>query len=116
MKSDFPYKEGDLVEIFSDYENNLVSKGTAKLVKFNKLGRSFILEETMPESEQIVHNYQEWLVEWPMPDKFTKMSVEKIRFVDTIGIANSAVEEDYDAELEKLPKDTFITIHGIEVY
>jgi hypothetical protein len=116
MKLDFPYKEGDLVNIYKNFETEEELIGTVRLVKLHKPGRSFILEEIMPESEQIVYNYQEWLVEWSMPDKFTKRSIEKIRYIDTIGIANSSVDEEYDLEVDKLPHDSFLKFNGIEIY
>jgi len=116
MKLEFPYKEGDIITIYDDYEHNSKVLGTAKLIKLINLGRSFILEDMYPEDTQLVYNYQEWLVEWPMPKGHTKRSKHKIRYLDTIGIANSAEDNPKDDELELLPKDTFIKINGIEVY
>lgn len=59
MKVGFPYKKGDIIPIYDDWEtqNNII--GTAKLVSFVRHGRSFILEDTYPESDQIVYNYDE---------------------------------------------------------
>ncbi len=59
MKLQFPYKEGDIITVYGDWENELNPIGTAKLVELHSLGRSFILEDTYPEVEQIVYNYQE---------------------------------------------------------
>jgi hypothetical protein len=59
MKLEFPYKEGDIITIFANWEEETTPIGTAKLVELHKLGRSFILEDTYPESEQIVYNFQE---------------------------------------------------------
>lgn len=116
MKLEFPHKEGDIVTICDDYEHNSKVLGTAKLVKLISLGRSFILEDMYPEDTQLVYNYQEWLVEWLTPEKFIKRSKHKIRYLDTIGIANSTEDTPKDDELELLMKDTFIKINGIEVY
>jgi hypothetical protein len=118
MKLGFPYKEGDIVPIYNNWELQDKITGTAKLVSFIRHGRSFILEDTYPESDQIVYNYEEWAVEWPpkylLKDRIT---FEKIRFVDTIGIANSTDDEDYDPESDpKLPKDSFITVNGISCF
>ena len=66
MKLNFPFKEGDKITIYDDWENEKSPIGTAKLVSRERFGRSFILEEMMPETTQIVYNYEEWLVEWPM--------------------------------------------------
>lgn len=116
MKLDFPHKVGDIVPIYKDWENEQELLGTAELVELHRQGRSFILEDTYPEADQIVYNYQEWLVEWPMPEKFMKRSYEKIRYVDTIGIANSSDDEDYDTDLDKLPKDSFLKWQGVEIF
>lgn len=59
MKYDFPYKEGDTVPLFKDYQKELEYIGAAKLVSFHGFGRSFILEEVMPETDQKVYSYQE---------------------------------------------------------
>lgn len=58
MKIEFPNKEGDEIIIYQDWENQETVLGTAKLVGLHQLGRSFILIDTYPESEQIVYNYQ----------------------------------------------------------
>lgn len=59
MKLTFPYKEGDIITIYQDWENEKDPIGTAKLVKRTKFGRSFILKEMMPETSQEVYNYEE---------------------------------------------------------
>lgn len=59
MKLEFPYTEGDNVTIFSDWENEMTPIGTAKLIQKVRDGRSFILEDTYPEKDQTVYNYQE---------------------------------------------------------
>lgn len=126
MKVGFPYKEGDIIPIYSNWESQDKIIGTAKLVKFIRHGRSFILEDTYPEGEQVVYNYDEWLVHWPTEgceglnwkkcfDEYE--TIEKIRFVDTVGLTNSADDEDYDPESDpKLPKDSFIQINGISCF
>lgn len=58
MKLTFPYKEGDEIKIFQDWENRKKFIGTAKLVKRKRFGRSFILSEET-EHSQPVYNYQE---------------------------------------------------------
>lgn len=122
MKLDFPHKVGDIIPIYKDWENEQELLGTAKLVRFHRQGRSFILEDTYPEVDQIVYNYQEWEVSWTKPSNYpdncnySKFTTEKIRYVDTIGIANSSDDEDYDAELDKLPKDSFLKWQGVEIF
>ena len=59
MVLDFPYKENDVIIIYDNWELQDKKKGAAKLIKFIKQGRSFILEDTYPEAEQVVYNYQE---------------------------------------------------------
>ena len=59
MKIENPYKVGDTVDIFYDWENESELMGTARLRTLHKSGRSFILTETMPETQQIVYNYDE---------------------------------------------------------
>lgn len=110
MKYPFPYKEGDTLMIYDDWENELLPLGTATLIEQVSVGRSFILSEIMPESSQIVYNYETWLVDL----NGTKQK-RKIRFVDTIGIANSADDEIND-EIDKLFKDSFLEINGIQIY
>lgn len=97
MKKEFPHEEGDLLTIYKDWERQEGILGTARLRKFHKAGRSFILEEMLPESSQIVYNYQEWLVDWILVDYetakraiFTFEKPVKIRYIDTIGLANSS--------------------------
>ncbi len=63
MKQVDPNKVGDVVNIYDDWENELSLMGSAKLRELHKTGRSFILKETLPEIEQIVYNYNEWLVD-----------------------------------------------------
>lgn len=97
MKQTFPYKEGDEIIVYKNWEHQEGILGTARLRKFHKAGRSFILEEMLPESTQIVYNYQEWFVDWILVDYETaKRAVfifekpVKIRYIDTIGLANSS--------------------------
>lgn len=126
MKLTFPHGEGDLITIYQDWENEKDPIGTAKLVKRTKFGRSFILKEMMPETSQEVFNYEEWIVEWPEdpdPPMFPYLSgpvqtVQKIRYMDMIGISNSKDDEEYedDEAVKKLQVDKFISIHNIEVY
>lgn len=59
MKVGFPYKEGDVIPIYEDWETQDKIIGTAKLVSFIQHGRSFILEDIYPETDQIVYNYDE---------------------------------------------------------
>lgn len=108
MKYDFPYKEGDEVSLFKDYQTEEECLGTAKLIKFVRFGRSFILEDMMPEHTQVVYSFQEWLTS--MSDK-----PYKIRFIEAIGITNSA-DDDTEIIDEKLLKDSFIIWDGKEIY
>lgn len=98
MKLDFPHKQGDKVLIFQDWENNLKPMGTAELVKFHRLGRTYILKEMRPESSQEVYSYQEWYVkpEDPMESMFTYDSNRpvKIRYLAYIGLAPSDEKDD----------------------
>jgi len=59
MKLICPHKEGDIVDVYFDWENQRQLMGSARLRELHRSGRSFILEETMPEIEQIVYNYNE---------------------------------------------------------
>jgi len=59
MRIGFPYTVGDIIPIYDDWESQNEIIGTAKLVKFIRHGRSFILEDTYPEADQIVYNYDE---------------------------------------------------------
>lgn len=52
-------KEGDVIFIYKNWENESELLGTARLRKLKSTGRSFILEEMLPESSQIVYNYDE---------------------------------------------------------
>lgn len=110
MKLDFPYKQGDIVEIFEDYQQNLNSLGEVKLLKFENHGRTFILEEIMPETEQIVYSYQVWTVQ-----KEGNNFKHKIRYIDTIGIANSE-DDETDSDSKNLPKDSFLMINDKEIF
>jgi hypothetical protein len=58
MKKEFPYKQGDIITIYEDWEHELKPLGPARLVNFHSYGRSFILEEMLPEDTQIVYNYE----------------------------------------------------------
>lgn len=124
MKLNFPFKAGDRITIYQDWEMEEYPIGTAKLVELHSLGRSFILEDTYPEIDQVVYNYQEWKI-----DEFTPINedntislggdfaqIQKIRYIDTIGIANAAedVESDYTYELPM--RDSFIKVNEIEIY
>lgn len=110
MKYDFPYKKGDTITLYKDYQTKGVVKGAAELVRFHKFGRSFILEEMMPETEQLVYNYQEWIT--TLDDK-----PHKISYLETIGITNSASDEEYDDDFNsKLIEDRFIEINGVQCF
>ena len=117
MVQSFPYKEGDIITIFSDWENEELELGPAQLVQFVQQGRSFILEDTYPESEQVVYNWQEWEVRLQDNELNSWTERRKIRYIDTVGIANSADDSDYDPETDpKLPKDKFIIFNDKEVF
>lgn len=107
MKLSFPYTEGDRVIVYKDWENEKFPIGAARLIQHVKSGRSFILKETMPESSQIVYSYEEWT---------TDLGIHRIRYVDSIGLTNSADDEFIERENIKLPVDNFITINGIEIF
>ena len=116
MKCEFPYKAGDIVPVFNNWETEDTQIGTAKLVDFHRFGRSFILEDTYPEADQIVYNFQEWWVQLDCPQCDLPYKI-KIRYVDTFGIANSEDDDDYDPETDpKLAKDKFLTYDGKEIY
>lgn len=110
MQFKFPYKEGDIVEIYKDYQTCNTKIGTARLVKPHKLGRSFILKEMMPEKFQKTYSYQEWYIDWvDNPLNYLSNKPYKIRFLESIGIVNSAddvIEED-DSPDDKVLKDNF---------
>lgn len=63
MKVGFPFKVGDEIPIYNNWETQDKIIGTARLVQFVRHGRSFILEDTYPESDQIVYNYDEWSIQ-----------------------------------------------------
>ena len=109
MKLDFPYEVGDEVNLYEDYQTETILKGSAKLVSFHGFGRSFILCEQMPETTQIVYNYQEWITD--LDDK-----PHKIRYLDMVGITNSTSDEEYEKPSAKVLEDNFIIINGIECF
>ncbi len=113
----FPYVVGSEVPLFKDWESEDRMIGTAKLVKFLRQGRSFILEDTYPETSQVVYNYQEWLVHTPSPLNSSQIVplIIKIRYIDSIGVANSRDDITSNYEDNLLPIN-FISIHGIEVF
>lgn len=140
MKLEFPYKPGDEITIYADWENEKSPIGTAKLVSFHRQGRTFILEDMYPEDTQIVYNWQEWIIEskgllkkritieeniihktdfnfisFDSTDGTVKY-LKKIRYIDTIGIANSADDEEWEKEFDKLVKDSFLEVNGIQIY
>jgi hypothetical protein len=107
----FPYKKGDTVTIYKDWQNNTDPIGAARLVRKYKTGCTFILTEMLPESSQIVYNYEEWIVEGEnIP------TIVKIRYLHNIGLTPSAIDEDPEEYKNTLYKDTFIIINGIEVF
>ena len=125
MKVEFPHKPGDVVTIYADWENEKSPIGTAKLVSFHRQGRTFILEDMYPEDTQIVYNWQEWKVELLKTvsgsivgnQKRKLYLIRKIRYVDTIGISNSADDDEYvKEEIDKLIKDSFLEFNGIQIY
>lgn len=119
MKYISQLKVGDVVSVYADYQTEKQIIGTARLTKFHSPGRTFILEEMMPEISQIVYNYEEWYVDW-IGDTAVRWSPDrpvKIRFLDTIGIANSTEDIEDEEELSpRLPIDKFISVNGIEIY
>jgi len=125
MKLRFPYKTGDSVKIFRDWENQKKFIGTAKLVERKRFGRSFILKEAV-ESKQPVYNYEEWIVEWPHTPNPNVVfewnpspvhTIEKIRYLDCIGITNSEDDDEYDdINDSKLIIDSFIVINDKQVF
>jgi hypothetical protein len=111
MKLTFPYKKGDCIPIFkNDQQKEMI--GTAKLIQFVRDGRSFILEDAPTERSQIVYNYQVWEIEWLHNPHKRATRPQKIYFIDSIGLSNSADEDDYEYERVKLDEDNFST----EVY
>lgn len=125
MKLEFPYKPGDIITIYADWEKEESPIGTARLVSLHKQGRTFILEDTYPEESQVVYNYQEWKISDIIPLGKTVpaalaesyfYNTYKVRYVDTIGIANSADDEESETEQKNLPIDSFIEIFGIQIY
>ena len=96
MKYHDPNRVGDIVNVYYDYESEKYLMGSARLRALHSEGRSFILEETMPEIEQKVYNYNTWIVDWILVDyemvtkypfRFTRPV--NIRYLDAIGITNS---------------------------
>lgn len=111
MKHEFPYKEGDVITIYDDWEKEELPIGAATLIKHISVGRSFILQEVMPERLQEVYNFETWLVQ--LGDK---QEIRKIRYLDSVGIANSADDQEISEEQEQLSKDSFLTFNGVQIY
>ena len=107
----FPYKKGDLVTIYEDWQNNVTPLGAARLIRKYKSGCTFILTEMLPESSQIVYSYQEWVVEGENIPR-----VVKIRYLHNIGLTPSTIDKDPEDYNNRLTKDSFIIINGIEIY
>lgn len=63
MKSISTYNTGDVISIYADYERNQNYIGTARLKDYFKSGRTFILEESYNEIDQIVYSYEYWHVD-----------------------------------------------------
>lgn len=115
MKYTFPYKSGDSITIYKDFENNKDPIGTAELVKLHALGRSFILKDDPTEKGQETFNYETWIVKWPT----NNLTKQNIRYLDTVGIANSAPDDEdreWEQKISLLPKDKFLMVEGIEIY
>lgn len=112
MVYEFPYKAGDIVPYYVDWETQTTEEGTAQLLRFVTQGRSFILEDVYPEVEQEVFNYQTWVVL-----KDDKEILYNVRYLDTLGISNSATDEENDDKIfNQLPKDSFLEFNGIQIY
>lgn len=110
----FPYKEGEWVIIYEDWQNEVNPLGIARLIRKYKSGYTFILKEMMPESSQIVYNYESWIVE--LEDG--RESIIKIRYVERIGITPAHLypeEDEGDVALRSLV-DSFIVINGKEIF
>lgn len=95
MKFSSNLEVNSIVPIYQDWENEQIFLGTAKLVKLLEQGRTFIIEDTLPESEQLVYNFQTWLVEWQDTGPFKRPnSRQKIRYLNYIGLAPSSMTND----------------------
>lgn len=103
----FPYKSGQAIEIFTDYQTCKLSEGLGRLISFVSDGLPFILEETPRSNDQIVYCYQTWVVAF---GNFT--CKRKIRYIKGYGDYSSL---DLDL-LSPVEKDVFIKVNGKSVF
>lgn len=111
------YEKGKILEVYSDYQTNKMKIGIVRLKEpSQKSGYTFILNEGEKESLQIVYGIEYWYVDWiDNPTNRIETKHIPIRYIKTIGTSSSELDEDDDF-LSQLPKDSFIQIHGIEVF
>lgn len=112
----FPHKKGDEVIIYNDWQTQSEALGTARLIRKYKSGSTFILKEMLPESSQIVYNYEEWVVQMPSRKLSKVEGIIKIRYLYNIGLTPSEQVGDIDGPTTKLAPDTFISFNGKEIY
>ena len=106
-KTRFPFKEGDYIEIFTDYQTCEVSEGKGKLIGFISEGLPFILQEIGKSAKQIVYSYQTWLVEFG-----NFRTKRKIRYIKGFGDYSSLDGE----PLTTMYKDVFLSVNGKQVF
>lgn len=116
----FPYKKGDLVTIYEDWQTETGPTSRVLLMRKLKSGSTFILKEMLPESSQLVYSYEEWEVQHATHATFQRIPEYenvKIRYLHNIGLTPSTIKEDEPENDYQLPiQDSFIVIHGTEVF
>lgn len=111
------YEKGKILEVYSDCQTNTNKIGIVRLKEpSQKSGYTFILKEGDRESSQLVYGIEYWYVDWiDNPTNRIEAKHIPIRYIKTVGSSSSEIDED-DNFLSQLPKDSFIQIHGIEIF
>jgi len=111
------YEKGKILKVYSDYQTNKNEIGVVRLERpSQKSGYTFILNEGDTELLQLVYGIEYWYVTWlENPTNRIETKHVPIRYIKTVGMSSSVIEEDDDF-IQSLPKDSFITVNGIEVF
>lgn len=111
-------KEGSLVTIYKDYQNEKEPMGVAKLVQLTKIGYPFILEE-QNEHQQETYSTQYWKVEWieKISDTINpERNIYPIRILENIGLTMTSTTKDDTSNDDNLLLDKFLSVDGVEIY
>jgi len=125
---------GDTVKVYLNWQEEKEFLGKALLLEKIKEGYTFILEDTyedpynidikykIPENQTQVYSFNRWRVEFLSLSLLGKKYIKpkeireyNIRYLDTIGLASSAIHNDID-DHNKLLVDKFLTVNGVEVF